>query len=353
VAVSGILAGSSLDIMAGTVDSSGLVFANGGQATVQAETLNLTGGEVSAAFEVTLAAAKAALSGGIISSGGEVIIDVSEELTDGGAADATTISSVYGIRILQKPPIADLSGVTVSTVVTNFGEAIHVWPGEDKGATRAGFENNLALKALVLSNSPLCTLTFRGTGAANALYVEKLDIADESLADLENVLNIEPSLTIYYASTSDNVPPEVLDGFITLGGGKLVYVREGGPGDEDRLVPVTLGDGRSATVPFRLRNSATVDSDNDGIPNALDLTPFDSVKVSQVKVSAGGNAVEILWNGLPGARYEVQASADLGATPWQTISTLQNSTASPQVLKADDPLAAGNTARIYRVIITP
>lgn len=352
----GLIAASTVDAQVTRLDQSGTISAGAGPVTIVADELTGDGGSFESAFDLSLSARVIALTNATLLSGGRVTISATDRLVDGGVGTEGYIGSLYGVSIISKPPISDLSGTTIETFVPDFQEAEHVWAGADFGATRAGFVNNLAIATLSLkpeNDGTFSFLTFRGATGSNAMYVERLEIDDLLLADLENVLNIEPSLTIYYASTSDNVPPEVLDGFITLGGGKLVYVREGGPTDENRLVPVTLGDGRTANVPFKLRNSTTIDSDNDGIPNGLDLTPFDSVKVSQVKVNAAGNTVEIFWNGLPGSRYEVQASADFGATPWQTISSLQNNTASPQTLKADDPLGAGNTARIYRVIITP
>jgi len=352
--VSGALTGSSLDIMAGTVDSMGSIFAYGGQATIAADTLNVTGGDISAAFEITLAAAKANLSGGIITSSGEVIVDVSEELTDGGMADATTILTSYGIRILQLPPVARINGVTVDTAVPNFAEAIHVWPGEDRGATRAGFDNNLSIKTLVLDSGLFSTLTFRGIGENNALYVETLEMSDALLADIEAALNIDPSFTIYYSNTV-GIPPELLDGsvFPPETGGKLVWVKDGSPADPNRLVPVQLGDGRTVNVPYSLRDSATIDSDNDGIVNRLDASPFDAVMLADVKLNATKTGVEVYWKALPGATYEVQASDSLGSNGWSKIQLVQNPAATEALLKAEDGLGEGNSARIYRVIITP
>lgn len=120
---------------------------------------------------------------------------------------------------------------------------------------------------------------------------------------------LNEGLTLYYASTSDNVDPADLDGYVTSGGGVLRWVRDGSGQESVALVTVTLGDGSSVRVPRGLRESMTIDSDGDGVVNGLDSSPFDLVVVSHVSiVSTTPPHFRVEWVGAPGQRYEVQST---------------------------------------------
>ncbi len=46
----------------------------------------------------------------------------------------------------------------------------------------------------------------------NAIYVDLLELSDTMMADLENTLVLGEGMTLYYATTSENVDPASLDG---------------------------------------------------------------------------------------------------------------------------------------------
>lgn len=312
VANSGTIAASSLNLKAGELTSAGLLAGVGGQLTVQADKLTSTPeSKLESRFGLTLEGRDLQLAGEITSGKdaatglgmGIITINATERLVDGGAGAGVTLNTDVGITVPSKPGESDLQASTLKTVLQAISEAEHVWAGEDLGATEAGFVNNLALGTLSLDAGNLSILTFRGAGARNALYCRRLELSDAVVATLEDTLNVEPSLTIYFASTSDNLSPAVLDGFITMGGGKLVYVPEASGGDSI---------------------------------------------VVRAAVSGDGSVLELSWDGAPSASYRVE-SRSLNGGGWNSVGVVKNTTAKSAKLKLSDSLVNGS-GKLYRVV---
>ena len=101
--------------------------------------------------------------------------------------------------------------------------------------------------------------------------------------DLASTLQVDPNLTLYFAYA--NVPVEQLDGLL---GGRLRWVRDFvGPNSG---VAVALPSGRTIIVNRGLRESPTIDSDGDGIPNSIDEQPFTILKY---RLMVGTNGVPV------------------------------------------------------------
>ena len=301
---SGLVTASSLNVQAAEIQSAGSFSAFGGQLTVNADKLTSTAdSRLTGRFEVNVAGQDVQLAGEIGSPRGYVNLAAQNILTDGGAGNGVTIISGLGTSVTTLPTTSDLLNSTVRTTVATVAEAEHVWAGKDLGATEAGFRNNLAIGTLSLDAGNLSTLTFRGTTGGNALYCRVLELSDAVIGALEDTLNVEPSLTIYYSATSPNIDPAVLDGFVTLGGGKLVYV------------PAVTGDA---------------------------VTP-------KIAVSADGTALEISWVGRPGGSYDIEARP-VNGTAWFKLGSVVNSGSAAATLKHSEKLISTPGGVLYRII---
>ncbi len=304
IANSGAIFGSSINVKADQLVSDGSVNAFDGQLTLNSGSfVGSQNSRLDARFQTRLQGGDVQL-GGEISAGGYVFIDAAERLVDGGVGNGAVITTGLGTWISSKPGSSDLSNSTIRTVVPSLAEAEHVWAGDDLGASPVGFENNLAIGVLSLDVGNLSTATFRGIGEKNALYCRLLDLSDAMVATIEDSLNVEPNLTIYFAGTSENINPAVLDGFVTLGGGRLVYVP---------------------------------------------LEASEAPVVAKVELSEDRSSVRVVWNGRPFKRYEVQ-SIDLATGGWKTIRALSNDSVESHLLQVEERVSGG-TGVLYRVLM--
>lgn len=185
------------------------------------------------------------------------------------------------------------------------------WPGSDLGSSATGYSSPNALGELVLQKGGdierrkgrLAAVRITGATTNNAIYIRQLTLSDEAVAELEDFLLIDPNITVYFAATSTNVAPEVLDGFITGAGGKLVYL------------PASVG--------------------GDGI-------------VLRAGLSSDGSSLELSWEGAPSANYRVE-SRSLTSGEWIGVGDVKNTSAKSAKLKLSDSLTNGS-GKLYRVV---
>jgi len=192
-----------------------------------------------------------------------------------------------------------------------------------------------------------------------AMYVDYLELSTNRIFGLPSVaedpeayLVLEPGLTIYFAMS--NISPEDLDGRFD---GRLRWVRDyAGPNSG---VDLALRDGRTLRVNLGLLQSRQIDSDGDGVVNALDVAPFDDLLITNVRiVSESPRVVELSWRAAAQTTYEVSYSTNLLNPAWQAFSTVTNGSTSVQILTIQDtlPVSDGPTGameRYYRVSYEP
>lgn len=350
---SGLVRATGINLRSDGFNLSGVLFAEGGNLLVTANEFISDGGAVESVRNVFLTANDADLTGLAGFAGGAFTLNVPGSIRDGGMDFPSYIMASYGINLVTKPATGDLLGTTLDLSAPEFTEALSFWAAEDMGATRTGYTDNAALGALVLNVSFGGAVSFAPVDAKNAIYVETLILGDEILVDLENSLILFEGMTLYYAGTSENVDPASLDGFVTAGGGTLRWVRDGNSGvPEADWVEVPGGDGRVLRVPRSLRFSTSIDSDGDGIPNALDPSPFDLVVISQVGL-VDGSTIEVQWNAAPGQTYEVQSTRALVSAQWEPVKTIQNTSHATQRLSVRDPVDPDEPLKAYRVVVKP
>src|SRR5205823_14802888 len=159
-----------------------------------------------------------------------------------------------------------------------FANPAHLWTADGLGAGAAGYTNNAAIGRLVLSVAPDALLSFSGTGAANGLYVDFLELGTgvkEAFTndDLGSVLEVADNLVLYFADA--NVPAEALDGQLD---GHVRWTGrdwETGFAGPNSSVDVLRLNGQTVKMNRALRFSTTIDSDGDGVLNADDAYPLD------------------------------------------------------------------------------
>jgi hypothetical protein len=282
---------------------------------------------------------------------GTLFLQATNSLTDGGGSSSNVWSVGNGFQLTRKPAIGDLLGTSLQTEAPTFANVLHFWAAEDRGAAAAGFSNNVAIGRLLLNVGFDSALTFSGTGAANGMYVDYLELNGTLQSDLLNSLFIDTNLVIYFADA--NVPVEDLDGLYADAAkpdGRLRWVSSfAGPNSS---VDVLLPDGRTIQVNRALRNSTTIDSDGDGFPNAQDPDPFDGLVVTQIAVLSQPvpGTVSITWHAAAAGVYAVEALSGVGAAEWTVLSVLTNGAAVAQPMTFLDTTAPTYSVhRFYRV----
>jgi hypothetical protein len=327
-----------------------------GPIEVNSPEMLMNGGTLATAGSITFNGAVLKLLDSVNSAGGHIALNVTDTLTDAGPDNANRWFVSDGFSMGTPAPIGNLLGTWITSSADPFAIVEHSWSAQDRGATVAGYENNLALGRLSLAGSTNSVFEFTGTGSQNALYVDLLEISgtqSSSLNELTNSIVLADNINIYYAdirSTNVNITAETING-LTFGGGKMFWVPSFvGP---NTSVDVALRDGTSIRVNRALRFSTRIDSDADGIANAFDPFPFDTVTVQQVRLSvAEGEAWKISFFAAPNTIYTVQYTDSLTDMRWQTLTTVKNTANNIQQMSVQDP-AKNSQQRFYRISYTP
>jgi len=349
----GVVASTAVSIGARQFELAGELYAEAGTIRISAENFVSQAGILTGGKNAILRASNANLAGLNAQLGGEIGIIVADSLTDGGSAAPSLISVQYGAQIYEKPKVSNLRGTTLEINVPSYSRATSLWPASDLGKTPAGFTNNLALGSLKLEIKNGGVASFYGNDPTNAMYVEKLVLGPRILFTLTNAIPtddgilLDAGMTLYFGSTSTNTTPAKLDGLVTPGGGKLVYLPLA-----SGLVSVINGDGRTVEVPQGVRYSNVLDSDGDGISNAEDPSPFDVVAVGSTKLfGTPAREIEVQWDAIPGQSYEIQSTKDLAHGKWVSVRTLTSSSAATERMSVRESIDPGDGFKAYRVIL--
>lgn len=280
-----------------------------------------------------------------------LFLTVTNEVSDAGPGSNVLLSVQDGFHINIANPTGftgDLLGTTIETTAPRFARVIHSWGAADRGPVPAGFENNAAVARLILSGGFDSELGFAGTGPQNAMYVDFLQLAGFVADDLENTVDIADNLTIYFADAS--LPVEELDGRL---GGRLRWVKDfAGPISG---VDVALQDGSTIRVNRGFRESLKFDSDNDGIANGFDDSPFDGVMIRSVElVDVPPLSIAISWEAAAETVYDLEVSSRLINPTWDHVLSFTNSVpTNGAIVTVQDPVPDGSPNRFYRLLYRP
>jgi hypothetical protein len=278
---------------------------------------------ISAMDDVDIAGNTNFVTGCVLSADGAFNFLITNSFSDGGVGAGNSWNCENGFNLWVKPQTGDLWGTTMTTASYGFEEVDHIWAGADRGPNGAGFTNNASLGALVLSpqsySAPALPLFyFFGAGLSNGMYVGTLDLSQMGTngANLNQMIAIDPSLTIYFANA--------LLGFSPPGGATANQYLDGQFGGHLRWVKNFTG------IPTA---KASV------VPNRM---------LSANYAGPGGN-LRITMNAAPGQLYVVETSTDL--INWSPVFT--NTAPINGLFQYVDPNPATGRSRFYRVVTAP
>lgn len=274
---------------------------------------------------------------------GKIFLDVADEIRDGGEfqlAPISTWDATDGFAMLEKPLLGDFHGTRFISYGYQFAEVMHQWAGEDLGLTDEGFVNNAAMGELVLDGDIESLFTFDTVDGNNALYVEYLNLRNYA-TNATQAINIKPGMKIYF--TRANVP---LARLANIPG--LVYLPVS---TAPATTTVALANGFSYTARNNLLLSDVLDSDADGIANALDATPFDEARITVEYVSEPAPIAHISWNAAPLTEYILQYKDDISDSGWKELNRTTTYSEYRTISIKDTGAQPGH--RYYRVIYNP
>jgi hypothetical protein len=304
-----------------------------------------------------------ATEGGLIGTPNLISLNVSDRFV--APAGKVFVLSGAGVKLGANAASNDLSGVSVSVRAGRFETAFVAWPGLDRGTEAAGLVNNSAIGALVLTVGEYGRADIRASGSGErALYTRRLELNGEfsqyinvtnktfDADGLASILTIDSNTRLYYSIVSVNgveLSGPVLDGAL---GGRLRLVpiagANGGP------VSVDVGTGYVVEASWSVRYSMSLDSDGDGLVNAIDSTPFSGAVVTTKAIQIQGKPyIEISWDAAANTEYQILAQEPAVGTSWTGLSRLANTSGSSKVLKFYDALDQGTGAKAYRILYKP
>ncbi len=116
---------------------------------------------------------------------------------------------------------------------------------------------------------------------------------------------------------------------------------------------VTLSDTRTVLVGIRY---SPLDSDNDGVPDWLELLagtdPYDPNSFLHITGLVVGNPVELVWSSVPSKTYQVLATTNLALPMAAIAGAIVPADASNTVTRWFDP-SPDAARRFYRIQVLP
>src|SRR6266516_3785519 len=295
----------------------------------------------------------------VLQTGGKLTLNVTDVLTD-TVTNTTTVTVVSnavpitltivsnanfwtagnGVDLPVKPRLGDLLGTTILETVQPGAEGRHLWAAEDRGCSRAGFTDNVALGRLILDGGNDSLFTFTGTGVRNALYVDYLELRNFTTnidfnGNLAGV-QIDPNMTIYFAQAMMN-GVSVAERLNGANGGFCWASNYAGIYSSTNL----FYGGGTNTLNVALIQSVNLDSDCDGLVNQEDGEPI--FLVTSAGLSEATNNVA----------YSAQLQVGGGPTAPHTWTLSPGSAPlSPGLSLAADGLIFGTSMQIGEFLFT-
>ncbi|MEW6156310.1 MAG: hypothetical protein AB1813_02700 [Verrucomicrobiota bacterium] len=268
-------------------------------------------------------------------------------IADDGQSLSNDIEVRDGFNLFQKPSFGDLFGTRITSIAPAFALVSHQWAGENRGPVVSGFVNNVAIGRLVIESGLDSLHSFTGTIGNNGLYVDYLEFRNVTIDQVDTALEINPGMVVYFADS--NLPAEELNDKV---GGRLKWVSEFAGVNSG--VDVLLLNGQTVRMNRALRNSRTIDSDGDGIPNFFDFYPLDAnaggLNTALAITLPTAQAPVISFAAPAGQTYVIEYTTNLSAPVWKPLENLNNVTVvDGKISISDTNILAGETQRFYRI----
>jgi hypothetical protein len=352
---SGSISGIGHTVRVREFENSGSITASGGPLNIEVENAKLESvtntGSLATFGALTFSNSTLKVRNHRFTSSAGISFNVTNLLTDNGPGASNVFRAALGFSLQRLPAQSALLGTTLESVTPVNRLVPHVWAGLDQGARPAGFTNNAAVGHLVLNPGTNSLLSFRAlaaSGVTNAIYVDFLELQGFALTNLSNYLAINSNFTLYFATANTAVTN--LDGAF---GGRLRWVRHyAGPHSG---VDVLMPDGRIVKVNRDLLASRELDTDNDGIPNGLDASPFDGavLRSAVTFTNVPPLSAQITWDAAANTDYEIEIATALTPPDWQRLVVITNTAAKNGPVTYTDPLPTNAVQRFYRVLYRP
>jgi hypothetical protein len=328
------------------------LFPSGVTNIITTNTIVLQGApKIEGASDVQIFAHDLSVSNSIINAS-TLLMSVTNRLVDSGPAATNLWSVSGGFNFMDLPTTSDLLGTHLRTTTARFGQAEHFWPAVNLGAVSAGFVNNLALGKLTFDGGDRSLFRLSGQpGTDNAIYVDYIELFNAT-TNVNGVVNsvfaIAPNLTIYFANA--NVPASRLDG---AAGGRFRWVSSyTGPLSSTNI---TYPSGNTYTFNIALVTSTDLDSDGDGVANAIDPTPIYVAESAVLFVSlaaAPERCVELSWRALSYSSNYLEFRSSAQASGWQVLTNFHMGPFTWPVTVMD-AISTNNASRLYRLRVDP
>ena len=328
------------------------------------------GAKVQSYSDIQIKAGTLSVSNSLLAAGGDntsfffpgrLIFSVTNRFVDAGA-DARNYWNCAGFEMRRRPATSSLLGTWISTTIGINALTTHVWPAQDLGAVAAGYTNNLAVGKLSINTSTSNgRAVFKPASGRQAMYVDYIELFNDA-TNFNRTIFVDPNLTIYFANA--NVPVEKLDGAVN---GRFRWVPSfAGPLSTTNII---YPSGTSYAFNIALISSLDIDSNNNGIPNALDPYPIDvpgeMTSVVPRFVPAGSVAVVapnlslrvndgkppgavLSWNAAPFSTYVIEFKNSFTDSGWEVLSRYVSGPAAEPV-SVSDPITGPARMRLYRL----
>jgi hypothetical protein len=342
----GFISANGFLIRSGTFVSSGTLTSLADGITIQATSGQFQNATTMSANDLAISGTDLRFTGASSACEGTLILSATHSLSDSGLGASNLFTVHNGFQLPVKPALGDLAGTTIQTFAPRFAFVDHVWAGEDRGPTADGFQDNVALGALILSGDREYLLSFRGASAKNGMYVQFLQLSGSltnalATGDLGSSVFVDPSLTIYFADS--NVPADQLE---QQSGGRFVHV----------TAAATAGLGQNSSSSGDSTQSGTAGGGGTGSNSSGNGTGGDSGtsgSSSNLRIvaarSAGQTSITLSWQAQPQVSYQIEYTPSIQSPSWQPLSNFTNSGAAPQNATVQDQLSGDHGQRYYRV----
>jgi hypothetical protein len=346
----GLLSDQGSEIWANNFESGGVI-SNGsfGSFILQSQATTLTNGLITAGGDVSITTGSLLASNLVLQAGRSLNLIATNLLTDTGVTNgnvwtvgAASIGSGLSLPLLPAGGGGAYGNSLLGTTITLFAptnkNVVNTWAAGNFGASNVGYTNNVAIGHLVLDalgTAPNTQLYFSGTGASNAIYVDRLELRD--YAGYANhdaggnlpALAFNTNLVIYYADAID----------VTYGDVSVQI--NGKNGNHLRWVPTYAGYFSSTNLVYlgmtnasnvALAENTVIDSDGDGIANAFDPTPFflTSMTGPVVISNTPSGPLAISWNSIPHAtNFVVYSTSGVMGSYTNLLTNFSTNNAGP------------------------
>jgi hypothetical protein len=326
-----------------------------GSIELQSQTTRLTNGSfISGRGDILINTRELVVTNHALVAGRTLSLAATTLLTDGGGTNANTWSAGNGVNLTAQPNNGDLLSTTIFDNAGPGSEVPHVWAGQDRGCSIAGFANNGALGRLVLDGGFGSQWTFSPANGVNAIYVDCIEFRDFSTTTIINSdgnvegIQIDPGMKIYYAQAlaTDGTVAERING---ANGGRFCWVSDyTGLYSSTNIV---YSDGTTNTFNAALVQSCNLDSDGDGLVNCIDPEPLltsKSLDLSVVMTKTPAAGALVSWQSTPYSTNHVFYRDSMLTGSWQSLTNIVNPNAAYGRLSIFDPMAPNKT-RYYKV----